>query len=37
MNIHEIQFGIPVFMAGVGLGFFGGIAWMVGFAKKERS
>ncbi len=36
MNFHEIQLGIPIFMAGVGLGFFGGIAWMVGVAKRER-
>lgn len=36
MSFQEIQISIPIFMAGVGLGFFGGIAWMVGFAKRER-
>lgn len=37
MDFHNIQMSIPIFMAGVGLGFFGGVAWMVGFAKRERS
>lgn len=36
MDFHNFQIAMPIFMAGVGVGFFGGIAWIVGFGKRER-